>query len=182
MYNIIDKKQIILVRHAHALEVDEFDGRDFDRPLSDKGREHATIMTRYLRLIGIRPDTVIASPALRTRETAEIMCWEYNIPNIDLIKDLYAGNRTKDRNGNQIHLKLIKKTNKNTDILMLVWHNDDITEFARYLCNDWVPSLKKWALVVLSFPSNLNWEDIVPGELSLLYYVTPQFLKLEALI
>ncbi len=74
MYNIIDKKQIILVRHAHALEVDEFDGRDFDRPLSDKGREHATIMTRYLRLIGIRPDTVIASPALRTRETAEIMC------------------------------------------------------------------------------------------------------------
>lgn len=182
MYNNINKKQIILVRHAHAIEADEFEGRDFDRPLSEKGREHATIMTRYLRLIGVRPDAVIASPATRTRETAEIMCGEYNIKNIELIKDLYFGNKWKERDGNQVHLKLIKKTTNDTDILMLVWHNDDITEFARYLSNDGVPSLKKWALVVLSFPSDYSWDDIVPGELSLLYYITPQFLKLEALV
>lgn len=50
-------------------------------------------MTRYLRLIGVRPDAVIASPATRTRETAEIMCGEYNIKNIELIKDLYFGNK-----------------------------------------------------------------------------------------
>jgi phosphohistidine phosphatase SixA len=110
------------------------------------------------------------------------MCGEYNIKNIELIKDLYFGNKWKERDGNQVHLKLIKKTTNDTDILMLVWHNDDIAEFARYLSNDGVPSLKKWALVVLSFPSDYSWDDIVPGELSLLYYITPQFLKLEALV
>lgn len=70
MYHNTKKKQIILVRHAHAMEGTDFVGSDFDRPLSDKGREHALIMTRYLRLIGVKPDCVIASPAIRTRETA----------------------------------------------------------------------------------------------------------------
>ena len=36
MYHNNKKKQIILVRHAKALELSEFSGMDFDRPLSDK--------------------------------------------------------------------------------------------------------------------------------------------------
>ncbi len=36
MYHNTKKKQLILVRHAHALESSDFDGIDFDRPLSPK--------------------------------------------------------------------------------------------------------------------------------------------------
>lgn len=36
MFHNTKKKQIILVRHAKALELSEFSGMDFDRPLSDK--------------------------------------------------------------------------------------------------------------------------------------------------
>ncbi len=46
-------------------------------------------MTRYLRLIGVRPDCVIASPSARTRETAEIICEQYKIAHAELIDDLY---------------------------------------------------------------------------------------------
>ena len=42
-------------------------------------------MTRYLRLIGVRPDCVIASPAIRTCETAEIMCNQYKITDIKFL-------------------------------------------------------------------------------------------------
>ncbi len=90
MYHNTKKKQIILVRHAQAIEANEFNGKDFDRPLSVKGREHALIMTRYLRLIGVKPDCVIASPSLRTRETAEIMCEQYKIADINFLDDLYV--------------------------------------------------------------------------------------------
>ncbi len=100
-------------------------------------------MTRYLRLIGVRPDCVIASPAIRTRETAEIMCNQYKITDISFLEDLYIGHEPKNRDGNQIHMKRIKQTHTDTDILMLVGHNNDITDFARYLCNDGVPSMKK---------------------------------------
>jgi phosphohistidine phosphatase len=182
MYHNTKKKQIILVRHAHALESEEFEGTDFDRPLSDKWREYALIMTRYLRLIGVRPDCVIASPSIRTRETAEIMCEQYKIAHINFIEDLYIGHEPKTRDGTQIHMKLIKQTTADTDILMLVGHNDDITKFARHLCNDGVPSMKKWSLVVLSLPTDMNWDTITAGELSILYYLTPQFLKLEELV
>lgn len=36
MYHNPKKKQIILVRHAKALELSEFQGMDFDRPLSER--------------------------------------------------------------------------------------------------------------------------------------------------
>lgn len=29
-------KQLVLIRHAQAVEATEFDGADFDRPLTDK--------------------------------------------------------------------------------------------------------------------------------------------------
>lgn len=182
MYHTTKKKQIILVRHAHALEIDNFDGTDFDRPLSDKWREHALIMTRYLRLIGVKPDCVISSSSIRTRETAEIMCKQYNIADINFLDDLYVGFESKNRDSNQVHMKRIKQTSLDIDILMLVGHNDDITKFAKYLSNDGVPSMKKWSLIVLSLPTDMNWNSIIPGELSMLYYLTPQFLKLEELI
>lgn len=120
MYHNNKKKQIILVRHAQALESSDFDGLDFDRPLSEKGREYATIMTRYLRLIGVRPDCVIASPSIRTRQTAEIMCEQYKIAHIDYIDDLYVGHEPKTRDSNQIHMKRVRQTLDETDILMLV--------------------------------------------------------------
>lgn len=83
-------------------------------------------MTRYLRLIGVRPDCVIASPAVRTRETAEIMCNQYKITDINFLEDLYIGHESKYRDGNQIHMKRIKQTHPDIDILMLVGHNNDI--------------------------------------------------------
>ncbi len=51
MFHNAKKKQIILVRHAKALELSEFAGMDFDRPLSERGENSLRIIARYLRLI-----------------------------------------------------------------------------------------------------------------------------------
>lgn len=45
------RKQIILVRHAKAVELIDFHGLDFHRPLTEKGEFSAKIIARYLRLI-----------------------------------------------------------------------------------------------------------------------------------
>jgi phosphohistidine phosphatase len=81
MFHNTRKKQIILIRHAKALELDEFDGDDFSRPLHERGASSAKIIARYLRLIGVHPDRVYASPSARTLQSAEILSNEYrNIP------------------------------------------------------------------------------------------------------
>ncbi len=182
MYNNIKKKQIILVRHGHTLESGNFFGSDIDIPLSPKWREYATIITRYLRLIGVKPGQIISSPAVRTRETATIIAWEYKISDIEYVDELYVWKRSKWQSNNQIYMDAIQKTSTSVDILMIVGHNDEITEFARYLSWDEVPSMKKWSLVVLALPTTMGWGSLKSGELSLLYYLTPQFLRLEELI
>lgn len=66
---------LVLARHAHTVPAVEAGTTDFDRPLSPAGHAQARRMGEFLasdavpgtRLI----DTVVASPALRTRTTAE---------------------------------------------------------------------------------------------------------------
>lgn len=65
---------------------------------------------------------------------------------------------------------------------MLVGHNDEITEFAQYLTGECMPSMKKGSIAVFSLPNKTKWKEIGQGELTLLYYLTPQFLQLESLI
>lgn len=58
--------RVYLVRHAKAPpgEPDEL------RALSDQGREQARLLGERLAREGVRPDTVLSSPLLRARETA----------------------------------------------------------------------------------------------------------------
>lgn len=179
----VQKKQIILVRHAKAIELTEFDGKDFDRPLTEKGISSNRIVAKYLRLIGIRPDRIIASPSVRTRSTAVDLAEQYKIPKIDFYDELYNGaNGSPNRDSDSLHLKIIQKTKPESRVVMLVWHNDDLTNFARFLTGDGVPSMKKGSIVVLSVPEDLEWKNIDKNKLSLVYYLTPHFLRMEELV
>lgn len=65
---------------------------------------------------------------------------------------------------------------------MIVGHNDDLTNFAQYLSGDGVPSMKKGAIAVLAVPDGVEWKNVTPGTLSLVYYLTPQFIRMEELV
>lgn len=182
MFHNTKKKQIILVRHAKALEMDEFTWMDFDRPLSEKWQNSLRIIAKYLRLIGVKPDKIVASPSKRTQQTAEGMREQFSQLKVEYINELYNGWSVGKRDSDAIHLALVQKTKKDATILMIVGHNDDLTNFARYLSGDGVPSMKKWSVVVLSVPDEIEWRDVKRNTLSLVYYLTPQFLRLEELV
>jgi phosphohistidine phosphatase len=73
MFHNTKRKQIILVRHGKTLDFSEFNGMDFDLPLSERGKNSLSIVAKYLRLIGVKPDKLISSPSRRTLQTAEIL-------------------------------------------------------------------------------------------------------------
>lgn len=182
MFHNTKKKQIILVRHAKAIELDDFNGMDFDRPLSEHGERSLAIVAKYLRLIGVKPNRITASPAKRTRQTAEWLHVEYPELKVEYIDKLYNGGSVGKRDGDAIHLDVVTKTKKDATVLMIVGHNDDLTNFAKYLTGDGIPSMKKWSVVVMSVPDSIEWKDIKKWSLSFVYYLTPQFLRLEELI
>lgn len=63
-------KRLNLLRHAKSSWDDPVE-RDFDRPLNGRGHRAARCMGEWLKEEGLAFDAVIASPALRIRQTIE---------------------------------------------------------------------------------------------------------------
>jgi phosphohistidine phosphatase len=63
-------KTLTVLRHAKSSWDDPVE-RDFDRPLNGRGHRAARRMGEWLRTEGLQFDRIIASPALRIRQTIE---------------------------------------------------------------------------------------------------------------
>lgn len=64
---------VYFLRHAHAGDAAAWDGPDSERPLSAKGRRQAQQLGSFLADRAFAPDTIITSPKLRARQTAELV-------------------------------------------------------------------------------------------------------------
>lgn len=65
-------RELLVMRHAKS-DRDGSVRRDFDRPLSKRGRADAPRMGLWMKRHGLLPDLVLASPAARARETAGLV-------------------------------------------------------------------------------------------------------------
>lgn len=65
--------QLHLLRHADAGDPERWAGDDALRPLSEKGELQAERLGSFLAEIGFQPETIISSPKLRARRTAEVV-------------------------------------------------------------------------------------------------------------
>ena len=79
-------RTLFLLRHAKSSWDDERLA-DFDRPLAARGRKAAPLMGRHMRDIGLAPDLVLCSGAVRTRETARLVLAELGRPDLPVIYD-----------------------------------------------------------------------------------------------
>ena len=65
-------KTLFLLRHAKSSWNDQ-NLQDFDRPLNARGRKAAELIGTFIKKQKVSPDLVISSPAVRARETIEII-------------------------------------------------------------------------------------------------------------
>jgi phosphohistidine phosphatase len=114
--------RLILMRHAKA-EKRSKSGEDFDRALTDTGREDAAIMGRVLEREGLVPDVVIVSAAKRTRETAEAA---FPALKADVRRDLY----------NAPALALLEAAEAAEGTVLVVGHNPGVHELVLHLLVD----------------------------------------------
>jgi len=122
--------QFIVVRHAHA-EWPQYQGPDLERPLTQRGLADAHATARAITNAGHRPTLVLASPACRTRQTAEILAEELRLPDVAVhyLDSLYnATARTLESE--------LRRIAAPDDLVVLVAHNPGVSNLARLLTND----------------------------------------------
>jgi phosphohistidine phosphatase len=120
----------ILVRHAHA-EWPAYRGRDFDRPLTERGLEQARATGREINTAGLLPRRILASSARRTEQTARILMDQLQLPpdTLQLLDSLYNADAATLR-------AALRSADARSSPVLVVAHNPGISELARMLSED----------------------------------------------
>ena len=63
----------VLLRHGSAVERDEWEGADADRPLTERGVKRVAQVAAGLSRLDVQPTHVLSSPLIRAIETAKIV-------------------------------------------------------------------------------------------------------------
>ena len=153
--------ELYLLRHAHAGNAAEWAGDDAVRPLSQKGRRQARALGRFLAERGFGPDTIVSSPKVRARQTANIVADAIGIA--VAVDERLAGPLDLDTLAAVI-------VSAGGDQIVLVGHDPDFSELCATLCGAAEMPLRKGALarIDVALPlepgiGKLRW--LVPPEL-----------------
>jgi phosphohistidine phosphatase len=119
-------KTVILVRHAKAEQ--NFLSNDFERKLTDVGKENAQLVANRFFSKGIKIDAFISSPAKRAKTTAQIFVEIYKIDKEKIIfkSELYHAPLF-------VYYDVISQLDAAIETVILFAHNPGITDFVNSL-------------------------------------------------
>jgi phosphohistidine phosphatase len=119
--------RLIIMRHGKS-DWSEAGQADFDRPLARRGAKAVPRMAAWLAENGLVPDRIIASPALRARQTAEALAGEigFNSENIKWDDRIYA-NSLADL------LDVVADGCGDAPLVLIVGHNPGLDDLLQYL-------------------------------------------------
>ena len=119
-------KTLFIIRHAKSDQ--SFFGNDFERPLNEKGKADAAMMAKRLVNNKNKVDALVASPAVRAKETAESFAETLKIPvaEIVFISALYHAST-------EVFYEVIASLPDHLNTVAIFSHNPGITYFVNSL-------------------------------------------------
>jgi phosphohistidine phosphatase len=164
--------RLLLLRHAKS-SWDDPSLADRDRPLAPRGHRAAARMANHLRSDVPRPDLVLCSPALRTRETLDRMSNAFGDAVVVVDDELYGA-------GEGELLERLRAVDDRFETVAVIGHNPGIHDLAIALAGSGADldrmeaKFPTGALAVLAF--DRLWRDVSPGGGLLEAFVTPKDL------
>lgn len=160
-------KQLCIIRHAQAGY--PIDGDDFDRTLTQKGQSDALKLGEFLSKQKVFPDCIIASPAQRTMQTAQIIADQLNYQNTiqqnQYIYEAYP----------QTLEEIIRYTQDNNETLFLIGHNPAISALAYLLANEKY-QLPPCGIIHITFDT-LSWANIHKDNANTIFFHYPDMIQ-----
>lgn len=159
-------KQLVLIRHTKS-DWSDSTLRDFDRPIKESRKQDATSMAKYLFKLGLQPDCIICSPALRTKQTAILLCkgLKFDFDKIMFDERLYESSADE-------YMAVIQDVDAAVNTLVVIGHNPSITYFANKYANVQIDDVPTTGVVWLEY-SGKGWLLNKNDKSRLKYFFTP---------
>ena len=124
------KQTLLIMRHAKS----DWSGNkhsDFDRPLNKRGLSDAAKMGTWLKKQKLVPDCIVSSPAIRAKQTIQLVCEQLNKNAAGIIWDerIYEA-RLDDL------LQVISERGKKSKCTLLIGHCPGLEHLLTYLSKD----------------------------------------------
>lgn len=163
-------KTLYILRHAKSSwKFEELS--DHDRPLNKRGRTDAPMMGSELASRGVSPDRIISSPAVRAITTATLVGREldYEPDEIKIDERIYGADK-------KMLLEVVQATPLEMDDVMIVGHNEALSDFANMLSPESIGSIPTAGIAALQFNCE-SWYDISRDNAELLFFDFPKNYK-----
>ncbi|OGI19043.1 MAG: phosphohistidine phosphatase SixA [Candidatus Melainabacteria bacterium RIFCSPHIGHO2_02_FULL_34_12] len=159
-------QEIFILRHGHAEDNEGSTVKnDFDRKLTEEGKEKIRKISLFLNKLEEEIELVISSPYIRAKETAEILISNLTPkPNLKIEEFLSSGASCKEIVKGLMPYLSLKK-------VLLVGHAPDLSTFLGKLIGAEHVKLKKGALAKIELNNSIE----LSGELA--WLITPKVVK-----
>ncbi|MBV8914948.1 MAG: histidine phosphatase family protein [Acetobacteraceae bacterium] len=150
-------RQLLLLRHGKSSWQDK-ELPDHSRPLNARGRAAAASMRKVMEDLGLAPDLVLVSSALRTRQTLEALEPWADTPLVEPMDSLYLADAPT-------LLRALRGVKETVRSVLLIGHNPGLHDLAVRLVGAHAmtyanPDLRRLAT---GYPSGALAEFTVPG-------------------
>ncbi len=168
-------KTIYLARHAKS----SWSSRavtDFDRPLNERGEADAIKIGEELKRLDWLPEKIIASPAIRAKQTCKVYCeiLGYSVSDIEWNSDIYEA-----RTITLLHL--LAGINETTKSVMLMGHNPAMEDLLVLLCGHSIVSQHQQSdgkifttANIVKLTTDATWTELVSDEIRLEKLLRPK--------
>jgi phosphohistidine phosphatase len=161
-------KTLFLLRHAKSSWKDETLA-DFERPLNRRGKRAAETMGAYFKSEGIVPELIVCSPAVRARETLELVTkaakWS---------TEVRYDQRIYEASGMRL-AEVVSQIDNDRKVAMLVGHNPGMEELVLLLTAESVAIATGTCAKVAVKAS--KWANAVDKRATLEWLVKPRELE-----
>lgn len=169
LLNLVNCMKVILVRHGEAEEA-SVSGSDQNRALTAKGQSDVRKVGRFIRGSQLNVTHVFHSPYLRTRVTASILSEEIQFLGQAISSEELSAGSSCDT------IITCLQNLTNSDTVVLVGHNPDITFFAAQLLGNHSYSENLIFQPGSSVAINVAREKLARGQL--LWAISPDLIDL----
>ncbi|CAN5608681.1 histidine phosphatase family protein [soil metagenome] len=153
------------MRHAKS-SWDDANLPDFDRPLNTRGQQAAPFMGMVMDQLGLAPDVIVCSPAVRAEQTAVFVKEAGKLRGI-----LHFEPRIYEASPNTLRQVVAEIADSNSSA-MIVGHNPGVEGFIRYLTGE-LESMPTAALAVIELEID-KWGDVNDGSGKLMTVIRPK--------
>jgi len=161
-------RTLFLLRHAKSSWKNE-DLADFDRPLAGRGRKASETIGRFLKEKEISFDLVLSSPAVRARETIDLI-----LRAAKLRADLRYDERIYEAPASRL-IDVISQIENEHKTVVLVGHNPGMAELLQVLTGE-TDEFPTATLAKIVF-KNSKWTEVVTKKGTLEWVVRPKELE-----